>query len=412
MHLDTQTLLATITIAYFAGATVLGLLAITLRSCPGHIRKSWALWSVAMALSGACAILVGLRGTVPDIFSIQVANAFLLIGFGIRPNALSMLNGRGIAYPWLPVLAAVIWMGFYLFPWFRDELNLRVLFVNGLCLLAMLLCIRECWSRKKEMQFSSWFLMGVFGIDVLIRLGVIAIYFNSEFESLKDAFQTPQFTVILVALLFTIVFKVVGLCVAVFEQMKQRYQQQALRDPLTGLLNRRSFIETAKVELNRKTDGIEPFALVTLEIDELQSITSRFSPSMGDALLRLQGQICSETIAARSIVGRIRDNQFALFLPRTKKAEASALANTISRTLSRKGTRASGDQLSITVSTGVYCGDAQTNITRVLEIADRCLARAKSAGGNRILVQSGQEGVPIRMEVVPSPFAPRQQNAA
>lgn len=412
MHLDTQTLLATITIAYFAGALVLGVLAVTLRSCPGHIRKSWALWSVAMVLSGACAILIGLRGTVPDIFSIQVANAFLLIGFGIRPNALSMLNGRGLAYPWLPVLAVVIWSGFYLLPWLRDALTLRVLCVNGLCLLAMSLCIRECWLQRREMQFSSWFLMAIFGIDVLIRLGVVAIYFDSEFTSLRDAFQTPQFTVVLVALLFTIVFKVVGLCVAVFEQMKQRFQHQALRDPLTGLLNRRSFIEIAEAELNRKADGIAPYSLVTLEIDELQSITSRFSPSMGDALLRLQGQICSETIDAQSIAGRIRDNQFALFVPGGSEAEAGALASTISRSLARKGTRASGDQLAITVSTGVYCGDARTTVPRALEIADRCLARAKSAGGDRTLLQSGQDGVPLQVDVAPSPFAPRRQSAA
>jgi diguanylate cyclase (GGDEF)-like protein len=412
MHLDTLTLLATITIAYFAGAVMLGVLAISLRSLPGHIRKSWTLWSGAMVLSGTCAILIGLRGTVPDILSIPVANALLLIGFGIRPNALSMLNGRGIAYPWLPVLAAVIWLGFYLFPWFRDELNLRVLFVNGLCVLAMLLCIRESWPQKKEMPFSSWLLMSVFGADVLIRLSVVAIYFNSEFQSLKDAFQTPEFTIILVALLFTIVFKVVGLCVAVFEQMKQRFQQQALRDSITGLLNHRSFIETAEIELTRHTDSIEPFALVTLEIDELQSITARYSPSMGDALLRLQGQICSETIDAQAIVGRIRDNQFAMFLPGTNKAEAGALANTISRTLTKEGTRASGHRMAITVSTGVYCGNAQIPITRALEIADRCLARAKSAGGNQVLVQSGQDGVPLRIEAAPSPFAPRRHFAA
>ena len=412
MHLDTPTLLATITIAYFAGAIVLGSLAAVMRSLPSNIRYGWALWAVAMLLSGTCAILFGLRGIAPDVLSIILANALLLIGFGLRPNALSLLNGRGIAYPWLPGIAAAIWLGLYLFPWFREEISLRVVFVNGLCLLSITLCIRECWQQMHQAQFSSRFLIAVFAFDALTRISVVGLFFNLNIQSLKDAFHTPELTIVLIVVLFAIVLKVVGLGVAVFERLKRQYQKQAQRDPLTGLFNRRAFMNYAEANLHASTKSSDPYSLVTLEVDALQKIINRFGPSMGDALMNLLCQVCIERAENPAITGRVRDNQVTIYLPNTDKIKASSIANGISQSFAAQATRAFGNQLKITVSSGLFWGGNQTTLARAMEIADHCLNQAKTDGGNQIQAHGASTEGPLNAEKITSPFAPRRPKAA
>ncbi|WP_346898329.1 GGDEF domain-containing protein [uncultured Roseibium sp.] len=412
MHLDTPTLFAAITVAYYTGALVMGIMAFALRSLPKHIRFGWAGWSVAMLLSGTCASLVGLRGTVPDFVSIAVANALMIFGFGIRPNALSLLNAERLRYPWLPFAATFGWIVLYQVPWFRDDLILRVLYVNIFSILAMALCIRECWFQHKAQFISSWFLIGVFGIDIMIRLNMIMMHLTIHFPNFKDAFQTTSLQFGMVALLVAVVFKIVGLGIAVFEKMKGQYQEQALVDALTGLPNRRAFETSTQGKLDAMKPDAMAYALVTLEIDGLQTKNDRFGHSMGEALMRLLGRICLETAPSRAQVGLIRQNQIALFVPDTDQTEASAIAKRISRTLTVESERAAGKKLTVTLSCGIFCGDATTAFDRALEVADHCLSKSRAHGGNQIVANNGQESGPLVPEIVLSPFATRQQASA
>lgn len=412
MQLDTPTLFTTITAAYFAGATVLGILAISLKSFPRHIRVSWTLWSFAMLLVGSGTVLVGLRGTVPDVISIAVANALVLFGAGAAPNALSFLNRKGLAYPWLPLVATCGWLILYLFPWFREDLSLRVFFIQSFCVVAILLCIRQCWLRDRQKLVSTWFLIGVFVMDMVIRLSFIATHIKTQYPSFEASFQSPSLTVCLIALLITIVFKVVGLGIVAFEHMKTHYQEQALLDPLTGLPNRRAFSNSIQTKLDRMQQPARPYALVTLEIDDLLAINNRFGASMGDAFLRLLGRFCSEAVDRRSVVGHIRDNQFALFLPESGQTEACSIAKMIGRTLTVESKQASSKRLAVTINSGVFCGNTDTSFERALEVSDRCLIRARTQGNNGIVASDGVNQKLFNPTTVTSPFAPRPQAAA
>jgi diguanylate cyclase (GGDEF)-like protein len=336
----------------------------------------------------------------------------MLIGFGLRPNALSLLNGKGFSYPWMPAIAVAIWLVLYLFPWFSDDLALRVIFVNGLGVLALALCIGECRPRKAQAHFSSLFLIGVFFVDAMIRLSVILLFFGLDYQSLQDAFQTPPLTVVLVLLLFTIVLKVIGLGITVFEQLKREFQDQAQRDSLTGLRNRRAFLNAASEKLNCAVASSTSYSLVTIEIDNLQDIDSRFGTSMSEALVNLLGQLCAQKVASPAVIGRIRDSQISIFLQESDRNKASATASRICQSFASEATRASGNHLSVSVSSGVFWGSPQTTLVRAMEIADHCLKQAKQGGGNKILLRETREDEPLSIEDVNSPFAPRRPRAA
>ncbi|MEJ8474034.1 GGDEF domain-containing protein [Roseibium algae] len=385
MQLDTQTLFTVAMITYFSGALLLGTLSAAFTTFPSHVRQSWTLWALAMAMSGTCVILVGLRSTIPDLISIGLANGLLMFSLGLRVIAIGLLYNQGASYRWLPFLLVFGWVVLYQFPWFRDYLLMRALYVNLFCILAMALCIHVCWNKGKLAKVSSIFLISVFGIDILIRLASLWFYITNMYPSLKSAFNSPEITTLIIALVFAIFLKIVGLCIAAYEQMTGQYRNLSLQDPMTGLPVRHAFTQASQSELKLMRGQSKPYALAVFEIDHLPDIRRRFGHSMGDALLKLLARLCSETIGGRSKVGCLRHGQFALFLPEMTQVEARALVKRISRSLTTESSKASGSRLAVTASIGIFSGTADVPIERAVEITDQCLARAKSQGGNNII---------------------------
>ncbi|MBS8258829.1 GGDEF domain-containing protein [Roseibium polysiphoniae] len=412
MKLDTPTLLMAVTIAYYTGALILAVLALSLRSFPRHIRLGWGFWAFAMLLSGSCATLVSMRGSISDLLSIALANALMLFGFGLRPNALSMLNRDQVSYPWLPFLLSFGWLGLYLVPWFRDDLLARTLYVNLASMLAMGLCIRQCWQALKTQKISSLLLMAVFTLDIFVRANLIMMHLGRTFPDLQASFQTTTLQLTIIVLIIAVVLKILGLGIAVFEQMTGTFAQQALIDPLTGLSNRRAFVSATEDRLAKMDTPAAPYALMVLEIDDLQGIKDRYGNAMNDALLRLLGRICSETAKTAPEACRLRDDQFALFLPGVAQVEADAIATRLSRYLTVEGARASDKQLVVTMSIGLFCGNASVPLSRALEIADHCLHRAKSKGGNQTVFNSGDSEGPVKSAAMAAPFATRKKTVA
>ncbi|MEP4337208.1 MAG: diguanylate cyclase, partial [Roseobacter sp.] len=269
MKLDTPTLLMAVTIAYYTGALILAVLAFSLRSFPRHIRLGWGFWAFAMLLSGSCATLVSMRGSISDLLSIALANALMLFGFGLRPNALSMLNRDQVSYPWLPFLFSFGWLGLYLVPWFRDDLLARTLYVNLASILAMGLCIRQCWQAIQTQKVSSLLLMAVFALDIFVRGNLIMMHLGRAFPDFQASFQTTTLQVTIIVLIIAVMLKILGLGIAVFEQLTGSFAQQALVDPLTGLSNRRAFESATESRLAKMNAPATPYALMVLEIDDL-----------------------------------------------------------------------------------------------------------------------------------------------
>ncbi|NVK35927.1 MAG: GGDEF domain-containing protein [Rhodobacteraceae bacterium] len=385
-------------------------MALLLTSSPRHIRFGWGLWAVAMLLSGACAILIGLRNIIPDIFSIALANALMLFGFGLRPNALSMINSQKLAYQWLPFIAFFGWLTFYLMPWFREDLVLRVLYANSLSTIAMGLCVWECRKTIKTQKISSWVLIIFCSLDILIRLNLIVSHLQTRFPSFEASFTTTSILTGLVVLLVAIILQVAGLGIVYFEQVKQRYETETLREPITGLRNRRAFYDACQIKISglgfRKPLG---YALVTFEIDDLKSITERYGHSMSEAFLRLFGSIGTKHLPPGAEFGHLRDDQFGLLLPGADQTKACAIAQRISRTFTTECATASSRQLTVTLSVGVFCGD-NTPFERALEIANHCLRHALANGGNQIVTNDGSGDGGVKSETVSPPFAPRQKS--
>jgi diguanylate cyclase (GGDEF)-like protein len=180
-------------------------------------------------------------------------------------------------------------------------------------------------------------------------------------------------------------------------------QLQASTDPLTGLLNRRSFEERASILVS----SAQRFGLIMADLDNFKTLNDVYGHSTGDRALRRFAQVLRSTTRPEDAVARIGGEEFVVLIPFAGTQEAAALAERLRVELASTH---HGAEPSFTVSLGVAEGTDVDDLHSVIAAADRALFAAKAAGRDRVVVTNAAE-VPApaaRLSVVPVPVpAPR-----
>jgi diguanylate cyclase (GGDEF)-like protein/PAS domain S-box-containing protein len=158
------------------------------------------------------------------------------------------------------------------------------------------------------------------------------------------------------------------------------FQEQANRDPLTNLANRRAFqLEGADMLVQAKQDGF-PVALLYLDLDKFKPVNDTFGHEVGDVLLQKVAVRLKETLRATDLLARIGGDEFVLMLHRT---EGNNLVEVCNRLLSdiRRPFYVSGQQLNLGVSIGIaFYPDQANDLDELLKRADSAMYEAKHAG--------------------------------
>lgn len=151
------------------------------------------------------------------------------------------------------------------------------------------------------------------------------------------------------------------------------WKEQALTDPLTGLLNRRALEMAMEREAARVERGERPFSLVLMDLDDFKKFNDERGHPEGDRLLKEVARYLKEHVRQGDLVGRWGGEEFALLLPATDPLQAERLSERL-----REGLKALG----VSASFGVagYRGDLEELYRR----ADEALYRAKEKGKDRV----------------------------
>jgi diguanylate cyclase (GGDEF)-like protein len=165
----------------------------------------------------------------------------------------------------------------------------------------------------------------------------------------------------------------------------------AIRDPLTGLWNRRH-LEVACTRLfaaRARFDPAErhPIAAILFDLDHFGSFNKRYGHTVGDAVLRTFGSILARRLRSSDIVARYGGEEFVAILDGASVDEAQRVADEVRRELeASRVTGSGGEQLQATVSAGcASLGPAVISLEALLEVADVGLQMAKRGGRNQVV---------------------------
>ncbi|WP_158253750.1 sensor domain-containing diguanylate cyclase [Chromobacterium alticapitis] len=165
---------------------------------------------------------------------------------------------------------------------------------------------------------------------------------------------------------------------------KQLYRL-ATQDGLTGLNNRRQFIELADRELERGRRTQGPLSVMMMDLDHFKQINDRHGHAVGDTVIRHFADLCRDALRASDLCGRLGGEEFAALLPDTALAEAMQVAERLRAAVAAARLPLDDGELSYTVSIGVaQQRPDEQDIDEVLSRADKQLYLAKHEGRNRV----------------------------
>jgi len=164
------------------------------------------------------------------------------------------------------------------------------------------------------------------------------------------------------------------------ERERDAMRRFALRDPLTGLANRRALDERLGYEIARHTRQGENFAVLALDLDGFKAVNDRFGHDAGDELLRDAAFALVDAVRAQDTVVRLGGDEFCVLAPQTGPASAEHLTARVREALA--GVTAGLSGLSASIGAAVFPADGTTP-EALLAAADLAALEAKrrSRGG-------------------------------
>lgn len=171
-------------------------------------------------------------------------------------------------------------------------------------------------------------------------------------------------------------------------KLREALREQSIRDPLTGLFNRRYMEAVMKQHLRRVTRHLHPLGVIMIDIDHFKHFNDTNGHAAGDALLRELGDFLQRRIRGEDVACRYGGEEFTLIMPEASLEAAYQRAELLRQGAKGLRVRDAGQSLGgITLSLGVaiYPQHGSTMDT-ILRSADAALYRAKQEGRDRVVV--------------------------
>ena len=350
--------------------------------------RAVAWWGFAHLIRAASIVLFGMYGSAPDLISIDLANALLFTSFAVTWTGARLFDGRP-AEPVYLVTGAVLWLLICRLPVLAEAVEARSLIATGIIAAYTWLTAYEFWRGRSEALVSRWpaiFMLFAHGSLFLLRTPLITVL---PWSVTNRVYGSVWLTVLsFEALLFTISIAFILLAMAK-ERTELRHRTAAMVDPLTGIANRRSFMQDAAQLAKRHIANPRPTAVLLIDLDHFKSINDRFGHGLGDRTLEIFALAARHSVRSTDLLGRLGGEEFAAVLADTTREKAAAVAERIRSSFAHAALEVDNHPVGATVSIGVvHCQDVMLDVHELLAQADQALYCAKENGRNRVEIAS------------------------
>jgi diguanylate cyclase (GGDEF)-like protein len=347
---------------------------------------SWALNQRVNALAwwgaGFCLIASGigianLGKASASYQALFAGNALALLAYASVYVGCRVFNGRkrGILQP---VAGVALWAVVY--PFIYDKPEFRLIFIT---LVACAYGLLAAWELRRHAAHTLASQKVAIALLVLLSiLNLMRAWLGFSLTSIAwiDALAkrwSSEMALFLVVFTPTLAFIFLSMAK---ESLEHDYKQAALVDALTGVPNRRAFMQYA-TRLIGSMEG-KPVSCLVFDLDNFKSINDLYGHDVGDDVLTLFGQVLERHLPRQSF-GRLGGEEFAAILPMRMEA-AAGLAELARKAFSQAGKAMLGPQAQVTVSVGCATSTNAT-VKALLQEADLALYKAKDYGRNVVI---------------------------
>ncbi len=203
----------------------------------------------------------------------------------------------------------------------------------------------------------------------------------------SQVYTHPTMLIILAGFVAIAMFVIFMLASDISEDMRDI----AIRDQLTGLLNRRGLGEYSSQAYANARRANRSVSVIMSDIDHFKDVNDKFGHAAGDLVLAQFARLLITDRRAEDVVARLGGEEFVIILPGTDIRKGTAIADELCARMAAEPMMVEGREVDMTASFGVAAlSDKDTCMTDIIVRADKALYRSKRAGRNRVDLESSQ----------------------
>lgn len=363
----------------FVAVCIAALLGVLLLLAWAQQRNVRALaWWGSAYLIGASSI--ALWGAPAPLFHVaaEFPQALTFVACGVVWNGVRLFHGRRLL-PAAALAGAIVWLVLCQLPMLPPGSHARIaLGVMVVATYTFFIAFELKRERRKSLysRTAAVLVPLVHATIFLLPLGIEAFLPGDYSAGWETVFM-----------LETILYAV-GAAFIVLLMVKDNdvniYRSAASTDHLTGLLNRRAFLDTALALCARRGERGEPVTMLMLDLDHFKSINDRFGHAIGDETLRTFAAVARSSMRGSDIIGRLGGEEFGVIVAEPREF-AVRIAERLRAAFEEAGVTIGGHAIGATMSIGAATAyEPVPDIGTLIARADAALYRAKHDGRNRV----------------------------
>ncbi len=375
--------MATILIVLVLGHLLTGMLIIAYTRQQNR-SKAVNMFLLSKLLQPAGWVMLGLRGLVPSMILVAVANSTLFTGAALELIALMILKSGYTervkrAYTTLLVCCIMVFVGAtaYGFPE-----NVRITFASSITAILMLFPVYKLFTDKNASRLQKV-------IAILYSLTISLLIFRAVAAITTDLDMNLTSTSIFNTWLFLLLYVVMlagstGFILLDKEKQDLELLKAASFDGLTNILNRETFIMRSKDLISLCLRKQEKIAFLLIDIDDFKKINDKYGHFVGDAVLQDFANAIKKQLRSYDLFGRYGGEEFAILLPEADENNVREVAERLRATIENTSVGTPDTPIKYTISIGFFSilpGEG-TDIDLLYRLCDQALYLAKYHGKN------------------------------
>jgi diguanylate cyclase (GGDEF)-like protein len=344
-------------------------------------------WAVAKQFQAVAWLLLYLRGVLPDILAIPLANSLLFAGMALDAAALWELAGRPVWRRYLlPALVPAV--AAFCAAWLLDltaslRIALASLIVAGFFLAGTAALSHTPRTWRDGSALRRFLVVSMLALTLAVAgRGLLTAAAPDGLGWLSPVLVQWLGIGALYLMMLTNAF---GYLLLSREQLQGELARLEVVDALTDVPNRRGFYQalTPWMALARRPG--QPTGLIILNLDHFKRVNDNYGHPVGDAVLKTMVDVCRKQLRDSDLMGRLGGAEFAVQLPRTSLEDALMVAERIRLAVEAMPVKTERAVINLTASLGVTTIRAEDSTVSLFKRADEALQQAKRAGRNRVV---------------------------